>query len=643
MVPQFVHRESGLIRVRYARPLITVERAQAGAKRLSAKRRAVLDALSDCTEPVAVDALIERCGVSSALLRAMAKDEWIDIFTRKEIRDAPEREHTVADPGFQLTDEQHAALEAIHDRIARQAFSVTLMYGVSGCGKTEVYIRAMQHVVAAGRQAMLLVPEIMLTTQLVQRLASRFQDVAVSHSGLTGARRSVIWRRIAAGEKTVIIGTRSAVFAPCPDLGLICVDEEQETSYKNLQAPRFHVRDVALMRAKQLGIPIVLGSATPSLETWHNSEHRVSYTRVHIRRRVHDRPLPRVSVVDMRTEDWARQQKAILSRLLEGKLRETLDRGEQAVILINRRGYAKRIFCPACRSSIRCPNCSVALVVHAVKDQAICHYCRRRIPVPTTCPNVNCGQPLVRVGLGTQRIEEVIQQCLPKARIRRVDSDTMRHRRLYEEVIADFEKRRIDILVGTQMVAKGLDFPFVSLVGVINAESVTATIDFRSQEHLFQLMTQVAGRAGRADVPGEVVVQSTVPDTPALKFAMRHDYEGFAACELNMRRAIEFPPFSRLTRIVVADDRENTAQGQAQSLADRLSNTIASLGLDNADVLGPSPCALARIRGRYRYDLLLRARTAAEMQRLLTEANAQDALRVKAKSVVIDVDPVSLS
>ncbi len=642
MVPEAVHKESGLVRVRYARPLLTVEQAKADGRRVSAKRCAVLT-LSGGAEPLPIDALMEQTAVSPALLRAMAKDGWIEIFIRKVLRDSDPGGGSVTDPGFTLTDEQRAALDTIGDSIARDAFSVTLLFGVSGSGKTEVYIRAITQVIAAGRQAILLVPEIMLTTQLVQRLASRFDDVALSHSGLTAAQRSITWRRIASGEKKVVIGTRSAIFAPCPNLGLICVDEEQETSYKNLQAPRFHVRDVALMRASQLGIPVVLGSATPSLESWYNSEHREHYTRVHLRRRVQDRPMPRVSVLDMRKEAWAQQHDVILSRLLERKLRETLERGEQAVILMNRRGYATRIFCPACRSSIRCPNCSAALVVHAVKGQAICHYCRRRIELPTICPDVSCGGQLIHAGSGTQRIEEVIQTCLPEARIRRVDSDTMHHRRLYEQTIADFERREIDVLVGTQMVAKGLDFPFVSLVGVINAEGVTPTPDFRNQEFLFQLMTQVAGRAGRAEAPGEVVVQSTAPDTPALRFARDQDYEAFAAHELRARRGIGFPPFARLTRIVLADDKEKTVSTAAQAIAERFREVIASLALAGADVLGPTPCALARIRGQYRYDVLLRAGSAADMRRLLADTSAHEALRAKTKTVVIDVDPVSLA
>jgi len=643
ITPEAVRRQRGLKAVRYIELAMPPDEIVAGGGRITAKRRAVLDALAETDEPARVDTLLEQTGTSSAVLRGMEREGWIVQSTRRELIDTGEPDQTVVDPGFTLNDQQQAALERIAEHIDDARFAVTLLFGVSGSGKTEVYIRAIQQVVASGKQAILLVPEIVLTTQLVGRLASRFSDVAVNHSGLSDTRRSIIWRQIASGEKKVVIGTRSAVFAPCPDLGLICVDEEQETSYKNLQAPRFHVRDVALMRTQQLGIPVVLGSATPSIETWYNSEHRAHYRRVALRRRVKELPMPRVHIIDMRDEWRDLKRRVVLSRTLERLLSETLDRGEQAVILMNRRGFASRIFCPDCGMGLVCPQCSVGFVVHVASGQALCHYCRNRIATPTVCPNIGCGGKLVQVGIGTQKVEEVLRSQFPKAVIRRVDSDTMRHRDHYQEVVDQFEARQIDVLVGTQMVAKGLDFPFVSFVGVISADTCSMATDFRSQEHLFQLMTQVAGRAGRASTGGVAVIQTTMPEAPALRFAVEHDYESFARLELESRRATGFPPYRRLTRIVLAHKREETVRLEGEAFAGKVVDAIKLAGLEHADVLGPTPCPLTRLRGRYRYDLLLRTKSASAMHDLIKRLRESGAMRTKAQSTIVDVDPVSLA
>jgi primosomal protein N' (replication factor Y) len=643
VTPEAVRRQSGLKTIRYARLIRTIDEIRADATRIGARQQALLDGLAESGEPVAVDWLLERAGASSATLRGLTKKGWVELTERKELRDVACFDVPMTEPAFDLNQEQCEALERISRRIDENRFSVTLAYGVSGSGKTELYIRAMRRVLASGRQAILLVPEIVLTTQLVQRLASRFADVAVNHSGLTDAQRSVIWRQVAAGEKKVVIGTRSAVFAPCPNLGLICVDEEQETSYKNLQAPRFHVRDVAIMRARQLDIPVVLGSATPSVEVWHRSGEHPDYQRVILRKRVKALPMPQVYLIDMRDE-WAEvKQAVVLSRSMDRMLTETLERGEQALILINRRGFANRIYCPVCKSQIDCPNCNVPLVVHTASGQSICHYCRCRIPTPTVCPNVMCGAALVQQGLGTQRVEEVLRSRFPDAAIQRVDSDTMKHRDEYQRIVDDFEARKIDVLVGTQMIAKGLDFPFVSFVGVVNADPSGLATDFRAHERLFHLITQVAGRAGRADVPGRVVVQTTIPNMPALKFALKHDYESFVTEELEVRRRVGLPPFRRLARVVLAHPREERARQEAEALADRVREAIDAASLELADVQGPNPCALSRLRGKYRYDLLIRTANASAMRQLMGSLKESGALRTKAESTIVDVDPVSLT
>ena len=644
ITPEAVRKQRGLKTVRYVKLVRSFDEMAATGRRLGPKRKAVVERLSAAAGGVIdVASLLAEVGASPSVLRSLARDGCVEISTRKEIETVEPAAGPGDEPAFELNEEQRAALAAISEAIDAGAFRVNLLYGVSGSGKTEVYIHAIRRVIALGRQAILLVPEIVLTTQLVNRLACRFPNVAVNHSGMTEAERSVAWRRIAAGEIQVVVGTRSAVFAPCPNLGLICVDEEQETSYKNLRAPRFHVRDVAIMRANRLGIPVVLGSATPSVETWYHAEHRPDYRLLMIRSRVNALPLPKVHLVDMRDEFAERKQAVVISRLMERLLTETLDRGEQAVILMNRRGFAQRLYCPACKSGVVCPNCNVSLVVHTASGRAMCHYCRTRMETPTHCPNVACGAELVHAGVGTQRVEEALTALFPKAKLRRVDSDTMRHRDQVESVVRDFEDRKVDILVGTQMIAKGLDFPMVSFVGVAHADAGSLAGDFRAQERLFQLMTQVAGRAGRAEAPGRVVVQTTTPDLPGLKFALTHDYESFVAEELAVRRRVGLPPFRRLARVVLTHQREETARHEADALAARIRDAVASLPLEHADVLGPNPCLLSRLRGRYRYDLLIRTPNASSLRQLLRHLDEAKALRTKAESTVVDVDPVSLA
>ncbi len=645
ITPEAVRKRRGIARIRFALLVGDEAAFRESGKRLTSQRRAIMEALAGETEPMRVTDLLAKSDASPATLRTMEKQGMVQIIVREDWNEPQPVDSPIglSEPEFELNDEQDAALASILQSIDAGAFDVTLLFGVSGAGKTEVYVHAIRRIVERGRQAILLVPEIVLTTQLANRLAARFANVAVQHSGLTETQRSVMWRQIAAGQRSVVIGTRSAVYSPCPNLGLIVVDEEQETGYKNLQAPRFHVRDVAIMRAKQQGIPVVLGSATPSLETWHKSNHREDYRRVEITRRVRDLPMPRVHVVDMRDEIVERKKNVVLSRLMERLLDQTLERGEQAMILMNRRGFANRVFCPGCKTRLTCPNCNVGLVVHTTTGQSICHYCRTRIPTPTHCPNVTCGEKLIHVGAGTQRIEQTLVDRYPEARIHRVDSDTMRHRSQYEQMVSDFEARKIDILIGTQMIAKGLDFPFVSFVAMIQTDGGGLSADFRAHERLFQLITQVAGRAGRADAPGQVVVQTLTPELPALRFAIRHDYPAFAEQELGVRRQVGFPPFRRLARFVLSHPREGIARREGEALVVRLHTAIETLRLEQSDVLDPNPCPISRLRGRYRFDVVVRTPTATTLRRLLDRLQADRALRAKSAELIVDVDPVSMA
>ncbi|MEK6677488.1 MAG: primosomal protein N', partial [Planctomycetota bacterium] len=518
MTPEATRRERGLKAVQYVR--LRESQPDTDFESLSRKRKNVLTILRESKVPVSINDALSKAGCTRAVFRALQETEWIEIFERKEAPRAvivPAPATNVVAPPYSLNDEQLAALATIEKQIDRQCFGVTLLFGVSGSGKTEVYIHAMRRVLETGRQVLLLVPEIMLTTQLVQRLMSRLPDVTVQHSALTETQRAVIWRKIAAGEARSVIGTRSAVFAPFPNLGLICIDEEQESSYKNLRAPRYHVRDVALGRAKQLGIPLVLGSATPSLETWFQSQGDPEHQRVELSHRVRDLPLPDIRIVDMRDECLEQRKPVDLSRLLLQWLEETLARGEQAILLMNRRGFALNVFCPSCKMRLTCPNCSAGLVAHSISGLCVCHYCRTSMTTPTHCSALGCGAELLHVGLGTQRVEALLKERFPQAKIRRADSDVVKHRRDYETIVEQFTGREIDVLVGTQMIAKGLDFPFVSFVGVVSADLAGMAGDFRANEKLFQLITQVAGRAGRADRPGRVVVQTFSPDIAALR------------------------------------------------------------------------------------------------------------------------------
>ena len=644
MTPTAARRLSGFRPVRYVqctpRPPggETAERHEVRGK----KQKAVLDLLAKLEQPVATEMLLKRAGASRATLRSLIAGGQVVETIRREPPPPPVAP-PLSEPDFELSGDQHHALERIGAIIDARRFRAVLLYGVSGSGKTEVYVRAIRRAIATGRQAVMMVPEIALTTQLVQRLMRRFERVAVIHSGLSDANRGVMWERIRRGEVDVVIGTRSAVFAPCPDPGLWVVDEEQETSYKNLQRPRFHVRDVAIKRAHMLNVPIVLGSATPSLELWYNAMHHDDYERIDLPRRVNHRPLPTVQVVDMR-EEITRPGGGppVLSRRLLGELDAVMKRGEQAVLLLNRRGYAQWLQCAACGHRLRCPRCNVQMVLHRSRAVVVCHHCQHRVRVPDRCPDPSCGGALVRRGCGTERLEQVLASLLPSARVRRADSDTMRRGDHYRELVRGFESGDFDILLGTQMIAKGLDFPNVSLVGVIGAEQAGAGYDFRAGERLFQLITQVAGRAGRGDLAGWVVVQSLDPQLPALRFATGHDYGGFAEAELKRRAKLGLPPYRRMTRVVVSAKTERTVREQSKALAERFRELTADKAL-TVDWLGPHPCAMERRRDQYRYELLIRTASAATMTGLLEAARQDRVLNLRGASVVVDVDPVNMT
>lgn len=645
MLPEAVREQTGyktVRRLRIADRGSGNEITPAKPPRRSSKRQAVCDALGRHPEGLDLEALLAESGASRGVVAALIKAGRLVEETRKVAADPPDFDRPADEPAFKLNADQQAAVRRVGELADTNEFRAVLLFGVSGSGKTEVYIHAIRSILARGRQAILLVPEIALTTQLVDRLASRFRDVAVVHSGLTGSRRSLTWSAIARGEKKVVIGTRSAVFAPCPNLGLIVVDEEQEASYKNQQAPRYHTRDVAIKRAHLKKIPILLGSATPSLETWHNCERLPHFERITLPNRVAGLALPTVAFVDMRTEQRQRPGGIhLLSRLMEQELTAALDAGQQAVLLLNRRGFASYLVCSRCRTPIVCPHCRANMVFHQTLDKAVCHHCSAKMVMPRRCGDASCGGTLIRFGMGTQRVEEELRVKFPNARLARADSDTMIRVSGYEQVLRDFLDRKLDILLGTQMIAKGLDFPGVTFVGVVNADTSLSAPDFRAAERTFQMVTQVAGRAGRAQSGGRVVVQSLAGQSAALQFAARHDFVGFAAHEMKLRRSLNWPPLSRVARVILSFAKESEARREAHRLADLIRQYIVDENLP-AEVLGPQSAPLSRLRGNYRYDFLVRGPNASRLMETLTRLRHVKALVPMGRHLVIDVDPVSL-
>jgi primosomal protein N' (replication factor Y) len=571
---------------------------------------------------------------------------WAD---RTEIRALwsavrPEQPATV-----QLNSDQRQAVQQIVNSLGR--FDAHLLHGVTGSGKTEVYMRVIERVLAAEQSAIVLVPEISLTPQAVGRFTARFERVAVLHSGLTAAQRHEQWLSIHDGHARVIVGARSAVFAPVGQLGLIIVDEEADPSYKQDQLPRYHARDVAVRRAQMKQVPVVLGSATPSLESYHNATTRKSYHLIELPHRVLDLPMPTVEVVDLmadRRKRYAWQGKAgvnLLSMRLETALRQTFESGGQALLLLNRRGFANYIACPDqnCGWTMRCDHCDVNMVYHLDKRLPTggflrCHYCTFENRLPKACPL--CQKKLTVFGLGTQRVETELSRKFPEVPTLRMDSDAMRTAEDYRRTLEAFGRGEVQLLVGTQMIAKGLDFPNVRLVGVISADTALNLPDFRSAERTFMLIAQVAGRSGRSAGGGRVIVQTFVPDHPAVQFAMQHDYHGFAEEELANRRMMNLPPISRMARIVVRDHELPAAQELARRTAELLEghNQQHRLG---ATIQGPFPPPIARIGDYHRQQIEITAANATHLQRLLGLARQAGVIRSDI-TMAVDVDPVSL-
>ncbi len=581
---------------------------------------------------------------AAAAAKALVAKEWI---TTEAVEAAPElllTETVERKVPLPLTPAQEQALAAILPAIEAPAHAPFLLQGVTGSGKTEIYLQAIAKTLARGRQAIVLVPEIALTPQTVRRFKERFESVAILHSHLTEGQRDSQWRCLRSGEAQVAIGARSAVFAPVPRLGLIVIDEEHEPSFKQQSKPRYHAREAALWRGQIENIPVLMGSATPSLEMYQAARDG-AVRRLLLPARIGESPLPHVTLLDLTEE--ATQQKGfhLLSRPLAHALEKALAARRQAILFLNRRGFATWVHCPRCGESLRCRNCAVTLIYHRAKKLLQCHYCLFAAPLPRECPT--CTFPQIKLfGAGTERVLEEVREKFPRAVVERMDSDTTQARGAHREILDRFRDGAIDILVGTQMIAKGLDFPNVAVVGVVCADTALNLPDFRAAERTFQLIVQVAGRAGRGGMDGRVYVQSYRPRHYSVSCAATHDYEKFAQEELSIRKDLRYPPFARFVRILIQGKDEKGVKAQAEALAAWLApnpKAAAAASPGGApepsplEILGPVPAPLSRLEGKWRWQILVKMAPAAEVGWLSGLPKPKHGIRVD-----VDVDPLNL-
>jgi primosomal protein N' (replication factor Y) len=623
--------------------------------------------------------LLKLTKANVAAVRKLEDCKLVSISSEVFERDPYARETILATQPITLNPAQAVALDKIKVALGRPSStfnlqpSTFLLHGVTGSGKTEIYLQAIALALEHGQGAIVLVPEISLTPQTVERFKARFSSgklqtlVAVLHSHLSAGERHDEWHKIRQGRARIVIGARSAIFAPVGPLGLIIVDEEHEQTYKQEEAPRYHARDVAIMRGQMENAVVVLGSATPSMESYYNCK-RGKFTLLELPERVDEQKMPHVRVVDMRQAMRDGKGPPLFSPQLKEAITQRLERGEQTILFLNRRGYSTSLQCPKCGYVAECPNCSVSLTYHRIDQRLSCHICGHNEKVPAICPEPKCKNPAIRfAGTGTQKVEEVLGKLFPKARVKRMDADTMKRKDDYRHVLGDFRAGKIDILVGTQMIAKGLHFPNVTLVGIIYADSALHQPDFRAGERTFQLLTQVAGRAGRGDVEGEVFVQAFTPFHPAIQYARRHDFVGFYEQEIGFREQLKYPPASRVALLTLKGRNEEKVKFSADHLKRELEKNLKSQGgagrpLPAADmftddgvhgvtrptsfkdliIAGPAPAPLLRAENFYRYQIMLRTRAMSALSRNLAQI-IQSLTLPDDVTLVVDIDPVSLS
>ncbi len=634
VVPAGVRKLAGTREVSLLHVPLDVSENLAQLKLGSPQQKKALDALIAGGRPLTIAQLADTAGCTAGPIRQLLKKGLLEARTQRvATREADEKVYERESP-LKLNEDQQAALNTIDKALETAEAHGLVLHGVTGSGKTEVYLQAIERVVSYGRQAIVLVPEISLTPQTVRRFRARFDKVAVLHSHQRDVERHAEWQRIARGEMQVVVGARSAIFAPTPHLGLIVIDEEHESSFKQDSAPRYHARDVAWQRAQAESIPLVLGSATPSLESWHAAEQG-EFQKISMPRRVMNLPMPDVLTVDLRDPGQARGSRGGISRQLNQAMTAALRDGGQVILLLNRRGFSTHIQCPACGYVLNCKHCELSLTFHRQKNTTLCHYCDHQEPPPLQCPD--CKSQAIRYGgLGTQKLEDEVRARFRDYVCARMDTDSMKTHGSHERVLSKFREGEIHILLGTQMIAKGLDFPNVTLVGVINADTALHLPDFRAGERTFQLVAQVAGRTGRGKKGGRVLVQTLSPDHAAIRAAVRHDFPAFAAHDMQLRQQLQYPPFGAMVRIVVRGPLEETTRGVAETLEQRLqSGTIQG---DGVRIIGPAPAAIPRLRGNYRFQIQLQA-PAIEMLHDIVKQATFKFKPIKEVVVTIDVDP----
>ena len=601
--------------------------------------------------------LVRLAGTTSATIRKLEDKGLVSIAPQISERDPYAKEHILPTQPLELNAQQATALESIVDSMERLAKrdddeakpvgdNVFLLHGVTGSGKTEVYLQAIAYALGQGKGAIVLVPEISLTPQTVERFKARFSQgaqqtlVAVLHSHLSAGERHDEWHKIRQGRARIVIGARSAVFAPVEPLGLVIVDEEHEHSYKQEEAPRYNARDLAVVRGQQEGAAVVLGSATPCMESYHNVQ-RKKYGLLSLTERVDNIQMPIVRVIDMRSAARKEKGVGIFSPQLREAILQRLEKNEQVMLFLNRRGWSSSLQCPECGFVAECPNCSVSLTYHRAAQQLMCHICGHIETAPKKCPETKCGNVAIRFsGLGTEKVEAALEKGFPSARVKRMDSDTLKRKEDYRRILGDFRTGKIDILVGTQMIAKGLHFPNVTLVGIIHADLSLHIPDFRAGERTFQLLTQVAGRAGRGDVEGEVYVQSFTPFHPAIQYARRHDYVGFYEQEIEFRQQLNYPPVGRVALLTLRGRSEDRVKFVVDHLRREMDTVAKELG--EVVVAGPAPAPLLRAENFYRYQIMLRTSRMPQLSRKLSALRETFQIPEDLR-LVIDIDPMSLS
>ena len=599
--------------------------------------------------------LLELAETTAATIRKLEDRGLLEITSEISERDPYAREHILPTQPLALNEAQAIALQKIKAAMGEKVSepstlnsqsSTFLLHGVTGSGKTEIYLQAIAHALEQGKGAIVLVPEISLTPQTVERFKARFSSgklqtlVAVLHSHLSAGERHDEWHKIRQGRARIVIGARSAIFAPVDPLGLIIVDEEHEQTYKQEEAPRYHARDVAIMRGQMENTVVLLGSATPSLESYYNAK-KGKYALLELPERVDDQKMPRVRVVDMRQAATKEKGNPIFSPQLKEAIHQRIEKQEQTILFLNRRGWATALQCTKCGYVAECPNCSVSMTYHRMEQKLVCHICGEIQKVPMVCPNEKCRNPAIRFsGTGTQRVEETLAKLFPQARVRRMDSDTMKRKDDYRKILGEFRAGKIDILVGTQMIAKGLHFPNVTLVGIIHADSALHQPDFRAGERTFQLLTQVSGRAGRGDIEGEVFVQAFAPFHPAIQYARRHDYAGFYEQEIEFRDQLKYPPASRVALLTLRGRNEDKVKFSAEHLKRELEKGLGEF--KDLIMAGPAPAPLVKAESFYRHQIMLRARAMSKLSQALARIIPVFALPEDV-TLTVDIDPVNLS